>query len=538
MNPITNPQQKLEYLDELRKAAKDADRYIKKIDKSLSQSTKRGLTYDYLNNIQYNNVVYPRNKIPDRLLRLVEVRNPVVGAVVTLRLQQLYEFSNITHDKDTPGWEVVLKDSDATLNSKRKGQKQFLEEFISCMRLPDHDPITNDHQEFKQLLTAYGRDRILIDKCCYELQRDKSGKLVCVWVLDGATILPVLPGGYVGSTSHIGAGLNQGITKLSEKLSEARIDAIPSSQEIEFVQELIYGTGGGIVAAFGRDDILYSVKNQRNDIQYYKQGFSVVEKANLAIVAFINSLRYNSNGLSRSAIPKIGIAMGKESGYTQEQLEDMQDEWMANFEGEDGQWNIPILNGDAKVLNMLPSNRDMEYQKYLEFTGALTASVMGTDLAEVGLRFNQAQSVLSENQDAKQKFSKSRALYELLGMFSDDINKILNKSGYDFAKDWIFRFNGLNPTDKGFEVDLKTKKVSNYKTIDEIRAENDDPPLEKGGNIILNPQYLQYIQSLEMQEQQGAEGGEQEDDDSFDTSEFEDDIDETVDEMIKAKFLI
>jgi hypothetical protein len=521
------------------KAAYDsAMESAKALDRQLKRSVKRGMTFDYLNNVEYNNVVYPKDKIPDYLLRLVEFRNPVVGAVITLRMQQIQEFSNLVHDKDMPGWEVALKDPDETLTPKRKKQKQFLENMIQEMRVEDYEPITNDHHTFKEVFAKYVRDRILIDKVAWELERDRKGRLVSLWALDGATILPILPGGFVGTTSQIAGAMRVGVTPLMDKLVEARIEAIPPKEKICYIQELLYGTGGGIVAAFTAHDLLFSIKNERNDIRYYKQGFSVVEKANQAIIAFINSLKFNSNGLSRSAIPKVAVSMGKDSGYTTEQLEDMQDEWMANFEGEDGQWNIPILNGDAKILNLLPSNRDMEYQKYLEFTGALTAAVMGADLAETGLRFNQAQSVLSENQDAKQKFSKSRALLDLLGQFSDDINKVLRICGYDFARDFVFRFNGINPTDRGFEADLAEKKARTYKTIDEIRAENDLKPLEVGGNLILNPTYLQYLQAKEMQDQQGAEGdggGADTGDADIDPNDFDDDINDMVDEAVDGE---
>jgi hypothetical protein len=200
--------------------------------------------------------------------------------------------------------------------------------------------------------------------------------------------------------------------------------------------------------------------------------------------------------------------MGKDSGYTQDQLEDAEDEWAANFMSMDGQWNIPLLNGDAKVLNLLPNNRDMEYQKYMEFTGALTCAIMGVDSAEIGLRLNQAQNVLSENQDAKQLFSKNRGTREMLNGFSYIVNRFLKTSGFPFADDWVFKFNGLNIGDKSFEADLRKKDVESIKTIDEVRAEMDLPPLPNGeGQIILNSVYAQIKQASMMADQGGDMGG-------------------------------
>jgi hypothetical protein len=349
--------------------------------------------------------------------------------------------------------------------------------------------------------------------------------------------MPILPGGFYGSVSQVGAGIS-GYSKVSELIRQAKLAQIPPVEEIAYVQELFYGSsGGGIVAAFREKDLIYDLSNELNDINLYKQGMSVTEKANLAIVAFINSLTFNSNGLSRGSIPKVAIAMGKDSGFTPEQLEDMQDEWTANFEAMDGQWNIPILNSDAKVLPLLQTNRDMEYQKYMEFVGALTCSIMGVDASELGLRLSQAQAVMSENPDAKMQFSKNRGLKDILAGFTYTVNKFIQLSGFEFANDFIFRFNGLSVTDKNFEADLRSKNVKSFKTVNEIRQENDLKPIE-GGDIILDSVFLQGKQADAQAAQDGSggdeTGGGDEDFEGFDDGDVDGMVDDAMADMEKA----
>ena len=473
------------------------------------------------------------------MLRLIERRNPVVGSVTTLRIQQGVEYSQISHDKDIPGWEIVLKDQKKTLTSDLEKKKQFLEDLLQNGHVPDYPAgnIFDEPPTFRERMTKFMRDRLLIDKVCLEIERNQKGEAVALWTLDGATILPVLPGGYYGSTSAISAGIFTGFSKLSDEIKKYKMDAIPPVEEIAYVQELLYGmTGGGVCAAFRRSDLIYDISNDLNDIRYYKQGFSKTEKANTAVTAFINSLMYNSNGLSRGSIPKVALAMGKESGYTTAQLEDMQDEWMANFEGVDGQWNIPLLNGDAKVLNLFPNNRDMEYQKYMEFCGALICAEMGADPAEAGLRFNQAQNVLSENQDAKQVFSKNRGLTELLGEYADIMNKFIRLSGYKFADLFVFKFNGISTEDKGFEADLIKKKLETFMTVNEVRKEQGLEPVENG-DVILNSIFFQNKQAAAMAG--GGIGGEDDggdmmgsDDDADSNGLNDEDVDAAVDEAL------
>jgi len=526
-NPTRQEKHALDYAA----AVQEAKQTLKHLDKKVFKSVNRGMQYDSVNRTNPNNIVYPLGKIPDNLLRLIEPRNPLVGGVITLRIQQMMEFVKISHDKDIPGWEFVLKDEKEQISGDKEKQKEFLENFLECGHREDYVGIETP-DNFKNIATKYTRDRLLIDKITWENETDQSGKSVALWVLDGATIFPVLPGGFYGSPSQVG-GL-RGYSKIEDVISKLRVESTPPPEEIRFVQELLYNMGGGgVVAAFDDKDLIYDLSNELNDVRFYKQGLSVVEKANLAVTAFINSLTYNLTGLSKGSIPKVGISLGKDNSYTPEQLEDMQDEWAANFEGTDGQWNIPLLNGDAKVLNMFPSNRDMEYNEFMQFSGALVCSCMGADPAELGLRLNQAQNVLNDNQDAKQLFSKSRGLKDLLGGLADIVNKWLALSGYDFAKDFKFKFNGVETEDKSFEADLRTKNVKSVKTVNEIRKEMDLPSLGEKGDIILDPVYAQNVQMM----QGMGEGGESEEEGFGGFS--EDETDSLIDEALeKAVMLI
>lgn len=532
------PQQTHQIADIYSKAFKEGRAAVKELEKRLSLSVPNGVKYDQLNNISYNNVVYQRDKIPDRILKIVERRNPVVAAGITLRIQQALEYSNISHDKDVPGWEFVPRDEKQQMTPKMEKQKLFLEYFIEKGHSSGYTSFdgVDEPSPFRERITQYVRDRILIDKVCWEIERDLQGRAIALWTLDGATVFPVLPGGFWGSCSMITAGMGGGYTELAEKIRQARLTNVPPVEKIAFVQELLYGmSGGGIAAAFSNKDMIYDISNDLNDVRYYKQGFSVIEKANIAITAFINSLSFNSNGLSRGAIPKVALAMGADSGYTEEQLEDLQDEWMANFEGVDSQWNIPILNGDAKVLQLLPNNRDMEYQQYLEFTGALTFACMGIDPTECGLRFNQATQIMSENSDGKQKFSKNRGLAEILTSYAYTVNKFIELSGYDFASNWNFRFNGLSFEDKGFEADLRKKAIETDTTINESRIKRGEKPV-KYGDIICNPQFIQYVMQKEQQEQQSDSSDNQNDFSDEEGNDDDSDLDSTVDDAMDEAF--
>ncbi len=222
--------------------------------------------------------------------------------------------------------------------------------------------------------------------------------------------------------------------------------------------------------------------------------------------------------------------MGKESEYSVEQLEELQEEWIANFEGVHGQWRIPLLNGDVKVLDLLKSNRDMEYQKFMDTVASIICAVYGISPEELGLRFTTGGSIMTDNADPKQKSSRSRGLNDLLGDIAGTINKLMRLCGW--ADKYVFEFTGIEPADKAENSKLRKEAVETYKTVNEARAEEDLEPIE-GGDILLNSVFIQNKMS-----QAGQPGGDVEEkkgyeDDDSDWN-FDDDIEEIVDEQING----
>jgi hypothetical protein len=115
---------------------------------------------------------------------------------------------------------------------------------------------------------------------------------------------------------------------------------------------------------------------------------------------------------------------------------------------------------------------------------------------------------MTENVDAKQKFSKDRGLRDILGAIENVINKVMRYCGWDTK--YRFEFCGLDPKDASEMSKLAGESVRRDKTINELRAERDDKPI-KYGDVILDPSWLNYVQQEKMSEQQQQQGGGMED---------------------------
>lgn len=437
------------------------------------------------------------------VLREIERKTPIVSAIVNLRCRQLRQFSTPTHDKDVPGFRIELLDEEAKPSKEDKAMAQRIAEWFVNTGYTDFPGSDRREDMLHDVMSRLGRETLTIDQIAIELRRNKKGKALDFWTLDGATIKRIYDGGYRGQPDDFDprAYIMGGDTLYRRLLNEAKQELIPPMHEIAYVQEL----SGRLVAAYTRQDIVFDHMNKRTDVRFYGYGYSLLEQAMAAITAFLFALQYNAEQFNSGTIPKIALAF-KNGNYSPEQLQGLQDEWIANFRGVQGQWRIPMFNGDVEPIDLLKSPKDMEHSQYMQFTGALISAIMGVDTAELGLRFQAAQNVLSENMDARQKFSKDRGLLDQLGFQQVVFNKIMRLAGW--ANRFRFRFTGIAPTDKDAASKLRSEAVKTYMTIDEIRAREDLQPLPDGaGKVILDATFMNQQMQREQTAQAGAEGG-------------------------------
>jgi len=408
-------------------------------------------------------------KLTYRILRDIASKVAPVIAVHTLRTMQIRPFSFRSYNSDETGFCVKLKDKKATPDKQEKKEIEEIEEFFLNTGFKDFQGAGEREDTIQEINEAITRELYTIDQIGISLRRNRKGKLLDFWLLDGATI--------VRTMKNVG---------------------FDGDKKIKFVQEI----EGHIVETFTDNDIIFYYSNRLTDIYRKGYGFSYLEQCVDVITSWVFGMSYNKEFFNTSAQPK-GILSFEDEDADQLDIEELQRQWISMFQGIKGMWKTPFLTHKAKWQNISPSNRDMEYNEYLQVLSSWIFAIHGTDAQEIGLRLNQAQNVLNENQESKIAFSKSRALRDLLFSLSTIYNKILQR-----VPEWDkyqLVFTGLEAKDQAAEEDVKTKAVKTRKTVNEIRAEEDDPPLEYG-DIILDPQYIQYAQSQQQMKQQSEQG--------------------------------
>jgi hypothetical protein len=140
----------------------------------------------------------------------------------------------------------------------------------------------------------------------------------------------------------------------------------------------------------------------------------------------------------------------------------------------------------------------MEFNAYFDFLIKIACGIFCIDPTEINFKYGntgQRGGLQEANNKEKVTESKERGLRPLLRFMAEKLNQHII---WPINENFEFDFVGLDAITKEQSAELVGKQVKTYRTIDEIRAEDDLPPLPDGkGEIILDPTFLQWAQIKE-----------------------------------------
>lgn len=429
-------------------------------------------------------------------LRILSDRNPIISAIVNTRLQQVSAFTSPVRLQEAIGnnplgYKVIHKQKDRKLTP---GEQQFvedLEDYIWHCGDPSKFSIY-DRDNFDVWMAKIVRDSLTFDAAVAELIPTRKGAVYEWHAIDAATI----------------------------RMAMAKQDVSDEEQKT-FVQLM----NGQIVTEYAPDEIMYGIRNPTTKIQNNGYGVSELEQLISVVNNILNAMQHNSMFFRNGAAVKglINIKPGsKQGGVPREQFEAFKRAWKGMITGAHNAWTTPIVQSDGvEFVNMGSTNREMEFSQYLDFLVKITCAVYAIDPAEINFYMASSSGggspMFESNQESKLKMSKDKGLRPLLNKISRWVNQFILKRVTD---DFYFAFSGIDSKDEKDIINVRKEEVGAYKTVDEVRADAGLKPLgeESGGNVILNPQYIQYLQQKSMEAMQaGGDGGSEEADEGVET---------------------
>lgn len=424
-------------------------------------------------------------------LRQMSIQATPIQSIITLRRNQISQFCRPQQGDYDKGYRIILRDrrnnrSMTSAELKRASEIERMLETTGYL-LPYEKPTTRD--SFRTFIKKSIHDVLVFDQWCFEKQRDMQGKVSRFVALDGSSIRPA-----VADVEHM----------------------TPEEHRERVTHVQVYENT--VVAEYTSDDIAWCVMNPRTDLRVNGFGFSPIEGIVQLVTAWLFGFQYNQKFFTQGSAIK-GLINIK-GAIPDKQMRAFRRMWYTMISGVGNAWRTPILNAeDIQWQSMHSSNREMEFSAWMDWLTKLICAVYGTDPTEINFQFGntgQSGAPLQEaSQEEKIKESKARGLRPLVDHLTDNINAHII---WDLCPDFEFSFTGLDAGAEESERKSLMEEVQHWKTIDEVRAQKDLPPLPDGkGAIILNSNFKQ---------DEGGAPGEEDSGEGFDP--FGDDDDDLL----------
>jgi hypothetical protein len=411
----------------------------------------------------------------------MSVSNTVVAAIIQTRVNQLSQFARPQQGTYDRGYRIMLRDRRDQKRQMTKGEigkARELESMLETTGLLLDGEKPSDRDSFRTFMRKGIRDTLIYDQLCFEKIRDRKGRISRFVCLPGETIRPAV-------------------------VDSEHLDPQQMRDRVAYVQ--VYEST--VIAEFGKDDLAWCIMNPRSDLRANGFGFAPMEQTVRLITAWLYGFQYNQNFFTQGSAIK-GV-LNIKGTIPDRQLRAFRRMWYSMISGVQNAWKTPILNSeDIQWISMHANNREMEYGAWMDWITKIICSVFGIDPLEINFDFKtgggsggkgSALSASRPNADEITE-SKDKGLVPLADHLVDHINQHII---WELAPELEFCFTGLDAKSEEKERTRRKDEVEKWKTVNEIRAEQDEPPLpDKQGEIILNPVYLQWVQG----QQQAAAG--------------------------------
>ena len=456
------------------------------------------------------------SRISYDVLKRMSYQDPIVSAIIQTRLNQVANFAIPQPDKFKVGFKIEMKDDEAEKTPELEEARKNIETFmLNCgvkEELGSREMALPERSHFENFLRKVVRDSLTYDALTFEIVPRVDGKPYEFYAMDASTIRICSGVGQKSNAMELGVTKNTPRKDIAQRLNYPAYfltDPDRGNDDPKFLQIV----NGRVQATYGEEELCYGIRNPRTDLGSNGYGLGELELLVAVVTADLNQFTYNRNFFTQGSAIK-GV-LNFEGNIPPRQMEAFKRQWHAQVAGVNNAWKTPIVNSDKlSFVSMHQGNREMEYSKWVDYlikliTGVylIDPSEINFDISRTGGGMGMGTSVESSNVQ-KQTMSKDKGLGPLLRFVQTQLNKyIIDRLDDRFE----FTFVGLNAKSEKEHQELQVQQVSNWKTIDEIRAENDMEPLEDegGGHLVLNPIWMQWYQQEQANKAEGmGEAGE------------------------------
>lgn len=403
-------------------------------------------------------------------------KTPIINAIIKTRKNQVADFAEPQADRYSTGFVIRKK--------KRLGQAEEENTDEEWRRIEEiQDIILNcgrnkswSNDDFETFIRKIVDDSLTFDQMTFEVVRDRRGEVVEFFATDASTY------------------------RVADSYDDEEYDGSERREINGYYPSYVQIYQGSVKTDFYPWELCWGVRNPSTNIYNVGYGVSEMEDLVSTITSLLWADEYNKRFFSQGSAPK-GLLRVK-GQVNEKQLQAFRQEWLSMISGVQQSWKTPIVDADIDWIDLQKSNRDMEFSSWSEYLIKLSCAIFAIDPNEIGFDISASQgqkSMFESNNEGKLKHSKDKGLYPLLKFIQRKLNKHIVSQ---IDPNYEIQFVGLNGMTIQEELDVEIKKLSNFQTVNEIRKKYSLDPIE-GGDVILNPTFVQQQMAAAQQEAGG-----------------------------------
>jgi len=421
---------------------------------------------------------------------------PYVWLIHKTRIFQVQNFLKFTTDDQSEGYTIRRKlsrfeERDKEVSDEDKVIIEYIADFLDNSRKPSKNDSKFDHakwddfDDFDDFVRLILKDSLTYDFLGFENQRSNSFDLLSYKAVDASTIRylnTIDPNFSLGGEKDIFGSHDKqfGYFPRYCQVWSGQIQNNPITEEpiVWYPWELST-----------------AIRNKTTDIGKNFYGVSEIEIASQLISWILFGMDYNGNFFKQGSNAK-GILNFKGDNVDQNSINQFRNFWRTTIAGVDNSHKIPVIEGlDVEWIDLQKSNKDMEFQPWLEFLLMIFCSVYSIDPSELGLNFKNSNQMFGERgQKERLEHSREKGLKPILLFIQKVINKFIVS---EIHRDFEFVFTGIDLEDE--EAKIKTDKLkleAGVVSLQDMFKKYSHRELNEDDDIIVNQIFYQYKQMM------------------------------------------
>lgn len=430
-----------------------------------------------ISSLNNNNYRTPIKKVSYETLKRM-ARTPIIRTVIGTRVDQVAGFAEPTNNEQEKGWTIrkkrLLFDEGRETTNEEKRKISSIVKFICEGGTSDNKWSFDSFEEYLRQLTY---DSLTFDQMCMENVYSRGKKLVQYYPVDGSTIR------LVDDTD------TQRLSQYTQQVNGYW------PKYVQVWQDQIY-------AFYYPWEMTFGVRNKVTDINTNGYGISELEDLVNIVTWLLFGMQYNGNFFSQGSNPKGFFSI--EGNVAPNALNDFKQMWRNTIAGIQNSHKVPVIeSGSAKVnwVDMQASNKDMEFDNWLDFLIVISCCVFKIDPTECGFNLQKASQIFGQDgQKARLKHSQSKGLVPILKLIQRMFTRYIVEP---LDENYEFVFTGLEIDDQEVALDMDVKKIQNgFMSLEDGFKKYSGREFDPEKDTILNNTYVQ----IQQQKMMGGDG--------------------------------